>query len=246
MFKLKDSERLDDLQCNGLKIIQDESLYCFTADSVLISNFMSVKTNEIIVDFGTGCGVIPILVASKSKAKKVYGIELQKELFELAVRNVKINNLESRIEIINENIKNVSQRFKDKVDIVITNPPYVKKGNLTNGNTVCAVAKHELEITLEEITVTASKILKFGGKFYMVHMAKRLSEILNLLVKNKLEPKEIQFTFAREDKDANLVLIKAVSGGKPGCKVLKPLIMNNENGSFTSQVRNIYNKKDLS
>ena len=225
---LKENERIDDLEFEDLKIIQNTKGFCFGIDSVLLSDFAkNIKKNSTIVDLGTGTGIISILLSKKTEAKKIYGIELQEEVCDMASRSVLLNNLQDKIEIINKNIKNISDTLGINVcDVVVTNPPYKKYGTgLLNEDDSKIISRHEKECTLEDVIKQSFKILKDKGLFYMVHRPDRLVDILNIMRKYKLEPKNIRFIYPSIDKSPKLVLIKGIKNAKPFLKIDKPLIV---------------------
>ena len=245
-IEIYDNERLDDLHFNGLKIIQKRDGFCFGMDSVLIANFVKIsKKNAIIADLGTGTGIISILVAEKNRQKidKIYGIEIQKEVAELACRNVKLNRLDDKIEVISADVVGISKTcLKNKLDYVITNPPYKKeKTGIINENENKLISRHEIKCTLNDVIYESSNLLKNNGVFFMVHRPERLPDILILMRKNKIEPKEIQFVYPKVESQANLVLIKGVKCGKEYMKILKPLIVYDKNGEYTMELLKFYN-----
>ena len=243
---LKENERIDDLEFEDLKIIQNTKGFCFGIDSVLLSDFAkNIKKNSTIVDLGTGTGIISILLSKKTEAKKIYGIELQEEVCDMASRSVLLNNLQDKIEIINKNIKNISYTLGINVcDVVVTNPPYKKYGTgLLNENDSKIISRHEKECTLEDVIKQSFKILKDKGLFYMVHRPDRLVDIIYLMRKYKIEPKEIRIVYSNVKSKAVLVLIKGIKNAGEELKVLSPLYIYNEDGTYTDEVLRIYNKK---
>ena len=243
---LKENERIDDLEFEDLKIIQNTKGFCFGIDSVLLSDFAkNIKKNSTIVDLGTGTGIISILLSKKTEAKKIYGIELQEEVCDMASRSVLLNNLQDKIEIINKNIKNISDKLGINVsDVVVTNPPYKKYGTgLLNENDSKIISRHEKECTLEDVIKQSFKILKDKGLFYMVHRPDRLVDIIYLMRKYKIEPKEIRIVYSNIKSKAVLVLIKGIKNAGEELKVLSPLYIYNEDGTYTDEVLKIYNKK---
>ena len=242
---LKESERIDDLEYKGLKIIQDRNGFCFGIDSVLLSDFAkNMKKKSVVMDIGTGTGIIGLLLCKKTKIKKIYGIEIQKEVAEMAERSIKLNNLEDRFSILNININDVTKCFvNNQIDVVVTNPPYKKNNTgLKNTSESKLISRHEVKCTLEDIIKKSYIILKDLGQFYMVHRAERLVDIMFLLRNNKLEPKEIRFVHSKQNEKPNLVLIKAVKNAKEFLKIDKPLIIYNDNGSYTDEILKIYGK----
>ena len=242
---LKESERIDDLEYKGLKIIQDRNGFCFGIDSVLLSDFAkNMKKKSVVMDIGTGTGIIGLLLCKKTNLKKIYGIEIQKEVAEMAERSIKLNNLEDRFSILNVNINDVTKYFvNNQIDVVVTNPPYKKNNTgLKNTSESKLISRHEVKCTLEDIIKKSYIILKDLGQFYMVHRAERLVDIMFLLRNNKLEPKEIRFVHSKQNEKPNLVLIKAVKNAKEFLKIDKPLIIYNDNGSYTDEILKIYGK----
>ncbi len=235
-------ERIDDLQYKGLKIIQNTDGFCFGIDSILLTEFArDMKKNKKIVDLGTGTGILPILLSKKVEASKIIGIEIQKDVAEMAKKSIMLNKLNDTIEIINDDIS----CFNDNnFDYVITNPPYKKQGTgLVSKNDNNIISRHETTVVLDKWIQIASKLLKDKGSIYMVHRPERLDEILQSLRKYKLEPKRLRFVYPNMKKDANLILIKAVKNAKSFLKVEKPLIIYEENGSYTEEILNIYKEE---
>ena len=234
-------ERIDDLQYKGLKIIQNTDGFCFGVDSVLLTEFAKdMKKNKTIVDLGTGTGIIGILLSKKVEASKVIGIEIQKDVAEMASRSVELNNLQNTMQILNEDVKNLSLE-KNSFDYVVTNPPYKKIGTgIINKEDKQIISRHETTVNLDEWIKVASKLLKDNGAIYMVHRPERLNEIIENLRKYRLEPKRVRFVYPKISKDANLVLIKAVKYANSFLKVEKPLIIYNEDGSYTDEILKIY------
>ncbi|SHK17213.1 tRNA1(Val) (adenine(37)-N6)-methyltransferase [Paramaledivibacter caminithermalis] len=244
---LKENERIDDLQCKGLKIIQNSKGFCFGIDAVLLSNFCEIKKNAKIVDLGTGTGIVPILIAGKSTAEKIYGIEIQKEVADMARRSIKLNNLEERIEIINEDIKNIEGLIEvNSIDVVVSNPPYMEPhGGLKNPEDLKAISRHEIKCTLEDIIKITSRLLKHNGYFYLVHRPHRLVDIMFLCRKYKLEPKKLRFVHPNKNKKPNLILLKCIKAAKPELKFLNPLYVYGEDGSYTDEIYEIYGKESI-
>lgn len=213
------AKRLDDLQYKGLMIYQDSESYCFTSDSVHLANFVKAPKNAKVVDLCSGSGVIGILVFAKNNTYSVKLVEIQTHLAKLSEDSVKYNNLQKNIEIINKPLQNISEEIgKEKYEIVTCNPPYKQAGeNLKNIKEDIAIARHELKVTLEEIICEASRLLKFGGKFYTICKEERLCDMLSLSRKYNLEPKELRIITSA--KGANVVMMQASKGGKSGLKI---------------------------
>ena len=221
-MQLQENERIDDLEFKGLKIIQNEKGFCFGMDSILLSDFAKkIKSKSKVVDLGTGTGIIPILLTGKTDAEKIYGIEIQKEVAQMAKRSVELNKLEEKIEIINENILNLKNILKKgSIDVIVTNPPY-KKANtgIVNEENKKLISRHEITATLDDFIEMSSYLLKDFGEFYMVHRPERLVDILNIMRAKKIEPKKIRMVNPNINKKSNLVLIKGVKCGKPFLEV---------------------------
>lgn len=249
-MEIRKNERIDDLGINDLKIIQNKEYFCFGTDSVLLANFVkSENSNNVILDLCSGSGVIPIILSAKKKYKKIFGVELQSEMYDLFDRNIKINNLEDSIISINENvkdIKNIRKKItsimeKDKIDIITCNPPYKEIGTgLTTNHDVKTIAKCEVMCNLEDIFITSSKLLGKGGKLYLVHKPERLSDLIYFGRKYNLEAKEIRFVYPKIDKKPSIVLISYRKDGGNETKVLEPLIEYNDDMSYTDEIYRIY------
>ena len=225
---LKDGERLDDLQLNGLEIIQDPKRFCFGIDAVLLSNFAKVKKDETVLDLGTGTGILTILLSGKTNGKHFTGLEIQEESADMARRSVIHNNLEEKIDIVSGDIKEAFSIFKPKLfDVIVSNPPYMLADHgLKNPNDALAIARHELMCNLEDIMRESSKLLADGkGRFYMIHKPFRLTEILVAMNKYRIEPKRIQFVYPYIDKEPTMVLVEGLRGGRSRVKIEPPIIM---------------------
>ena len=239
---LMENERLDDLQRNGLKIIQKTDGFCFGMDAVLLSGFASVKPGERALDLGTGTGIIPLLLSPKTKGDHFTGLEIQTEIMKMAQRSVALNGLEKKIDIIQGDIKEASRIFgAASFDVVTSNPPYMNDAHgLKNPGDVKAISRHEVLCTLEDVVREGTKALKPGGRFYMVHRPHRLAEIITVMRQYKLEPKRMKFVHPFADKDANMVLIEAVRGGGAWLKLEPPVIVYKEPGVYTDEIYEIY------
>ena len=243
---LKENERIDDLQINNLKIIQNKNGFCFGIDSVLLSDFAkTIKKNSEVLDLGTGTGIISILLSAKSMPKSIIGVEIQENVADMAERSIELNNLEDKIKIINDDIKRLIKILpNNSYDAIVTNPPYMKNNTgLQNENYEKLISRHEVECTIGDIAKVSSILLKDKGEIYMVHRPDRLVDIVEVFRKNKLEIKTIRLIHPKANEQANLILIKAVKNGKPFLKIEKPLYIYNADGTYTPEIREIYNKK---
>ena len=239
---LKEHERIDDLQRNGYKIIQDPCRFCFGMDAVLLSGFARADKGDQVIDLGTGTGIIPILMEAKTEASHLIGLEIQEESADMARRSVALNNLEAKIEIVTGDIKQAVELFgKSTMDVVTSNPPYmIGQHGLKNPDSEKAIARHEVLCTLEDVVKAAAALLKPGGNFFMVHRPFRLAEIMTCLSKYKLEPKRMRLVYPFVDKEPNMVLIEANRGGRSRLTVEKPLIVYKEQGVYTDEIYEVY------
>jgi tRNA1Val (adenine37-N6)-methyltransferase len=245
-IELKENERIDDLEFENLKIIQNTTGFCFGIDSVLLSDYSkNIKKGATVVDIGTGTGIISILLSKKANVSKIYGVEIQEDVAEMAKRSVKLNNLEDKIEIINLNIKDIFENLEpNSIDAIVTNPPYMKLNTgAQSEEKKKLISRHEVECSLEDIIKISYKLLKSKGEFYMVHRAERIVDILYFLRKYKIEPKSIRFIQSYINKAPNLVLIKAVKDAGEQLTIETPLVVYNADGSYTDEILKIYNKK---
>jgi len=243
-INLNDNEVIDDLQYKGLKLIQKNDGFKFGIDAVILSHFLDVKKNDNIIDLGTGTGIISILLAGKTEAKSITGLEIQPDMAEMANRNVLLNSLEERVKIVCGDIRESVERFGcSKFNGVVTNPPYMSVGRgLVNPSDTKSIARHEILCTLEDIIRVSSKLLVPGGQFAMVHRPQRLVDILFLMRQYKIEPKFLRFVHPSPYKRANLVLVKGFRGGNPELKMMEPLYVYDENGRYSKEIDDIYHR----
>lgn len=242
--KLKENERIDDLDRNGLKIIQDPDRFCFGMDAVLLSGFVKIKDQATVLDMGTGTGIIPILLSAKTKASSIKALEIQEDSADMARRSVSYNDLSDKIEIVTGDIKEASSIFpKASFDAVTCNPPYmIGEHGLKNPGSAMAIARHEILCTFDDVARNAAAVLKPGGSFFLVHRPFRLAELFATMQKYKLEPKRMQLVYPYVDKEPNMVLIEAVRGGKSRLSVEKPLIIYKAVNEYTDDVLRLYNE----
>ena len=244
-MELKENERIDDLEYKNLKIIQKNDGFCFGIDSVLLSDFAKeIKNGSKVLDLGTGTGILSILLCAKTKLSKIIGIEIQKDMADMANRSCIINNLQDRFEVMNENIKELKGKInKNSFDAIVMNPPYMElNSGKTNENMKKLISRHEITATLEDFIVASRDFLKDKGCLYIVHRPNRLVDLTYLLRKYKLEPKVLRFVHPKAESAANLVLIKAVKNGRPFLKISEPLYVYDKNGNYTNEILKIYNK----
>lgn len=237
-----EGERIDELHRNGYRIIQKKDGFCFGMDAVLLSGFAAVKEGERALDLGCGTGIIPLLLEAKTRGRHFTGLEIQREMADMAARSVRLNRLEDKIDIIEGDIKEAGRLFGGaSFDVVTANPPYMNDSHgLKNPDLPRAIARHEVLCTLQDVVREAAKVLRPGGRFYLVHRPRRLIEIITELAGYGLEPKRLKFVHPFADREAKMVLIEAARGGRSFVRVEKPLIVFRERGIYTDEINEIY------
>ena len=241
-MKIDAKETIEDLQFAGLRFIQNDAVLKYGTDAVLLSSFIGLKEGEHFVEFGTGSGIVPVLLSGRVRTKMT-AIELQKQAAELAKRNMELNGLD-HVQVVCGNLKQATKLISTHVDVVAANPPYEPiSGGLKSEKEAILIARHEVACTLEEVVQNASKLLKQGGRFYMVHKPWRLTEILGLMRQYNLEAKQLRLVAEKSDSKPHLVLLKGVCGGKAGLDVLPALIMREASGLYTKELREIYHQE---
>ena len=241
-IELKPGERVDELQRNGYRIIQNENGFCFGMDAVLLSGFARVKKGEQALDLGTGTGIIPILLEAKTEGEHFTGLEIQETSADMAGRSIRLNDLDQKVSIVKGDIKEATDLFgKASFDVVTSNPPYMTgQHGLVNPDMPKAIARHEILCTLEDVISQTSALLKENGRFYMVHRPFRLAEIMVIMNRYRLEPKRMKLVYPFADKEPNMVLIEGLKGGRPRITVEKPLIVYQKPGVYTDEIYDIY------
>lgn len=243
-INLNPDERLDDLQRNGYKLIQNTKIFCFGMDAVLLCAFAanSIQDGSRVLDMGTGNGVIPILLKGRTGGQHFTGLEIQEINVDMARRSVAYNNIGEYVDIVHGDIKEASAIFGGaSFDVVTTNPPYMNENHgLQNPESHKAIARHEILCTLEDVIREGAKVLRPGGRFCMVHRPHRLTEIFELMRKYHVEPKRMRMVHSFIDKEATMVLVEGIRGGKPMIKVEKPLIIYKEPGKYTDEIISLY------
>ncbi len=239
---LKENERVDDLNRCGYRIIQDPSRFCFGMDSVLLSGFAQAAAGAKVLDLGSGTGIIPILMAAKTEAAHLTGLEIQADSVDMARRSVHLNDLEAKISFIEGDIKEADKIFPmASFEVITANPPYMTNNHgLKNPEASKAIARHEILCTLEDVIRAANHLLCPGGSFFLVHRPFRLADIMITLRHFGLEPKRMRMVHPFVHKEPNMVLIQANRGGKPRLTVEKPLIISIKPGLYSEEVKEIY------
>ena len=239
---LQVNERIDDLQRNGYKIIQNPQKFCFGMDAVLLTGFAHAGTGDNLLDIGTGTGIIPLLMEAKYHPAHLTGLEIQEESADMARRSVALNGLSDIIDIVTGDVREADHFFQSaSFDCITCNPPYmIGQHGLKNPEDAKAIARHEILCTLEDIVRVTAKLLKPGGHFYLVHRPFRLAEIMTTLSSYKLEPKRMRLVYPYVDKEPNMVLLEAVRGGRPRMIVERPLIIFEKPGVYMQEIRDTY------
>lgn len=233
----------DLLNYNNLKIYQNTNWFNFSIDSVLLANFVKLNNKMKILDMCTGNAPIPLFLSTKTKSK-IIGVEIQPEVYDLALKSVKINNLDKQINILNMDVKKLNDVFEtDSFDLITCNPPYFKleENSLTNDNEIKRKARHEVDLCLDDVFKCAKKILKNNGKIAIIHRTERLIEIISSMKQNNIEPKRLQFIFPFASSNSNLVLIEGSKNGNSGCLVENDIIVHNNDGTYTENINKIFN-----
>lgn len=241
-MELRPGERVDDLGRSGLRIIQHPGRFPFAMDPVLLAHYATVRRRDRVLDLGTGCGVIPLLLAAIHPEASVTGLELQAETAEMAARSVALNGLQDRIRIDCGDLREVGRLYgHGRFDVVTMNPPYREAGRgAISPATDRAAARHELSGDLPDACAAAATAVRYGGRVAVVFLAERLTDLLVALREHRLEPKRLRLIQPRAGRPANLLLLEAVKGGGPGLKAEPPLVVYDEGQSFTAEVKAIY------
>ncbi len=243
---LKEGERIDDLQRDGLSIIQKEKAFSFGVDAVLIANFTQVKKDEKVLDIGTGTGIIPILLSAKTEASSIVGVEIQDEMAEMANRSVKMNSLDEKIEIVCDDIKEFAKSNLSSFDVVVSNPPYFKHASaMISDNSSKMISRHEIKINVEELFLSANRLLKPKGRFYLIHRPDRMVDIFYEARKNKLEVKQAKMVYSRQGEKAKLIVLECIKGAGSEIRWQKPLFIYEDNGEYSKEIYEIYENSKI-
>ena len=238
--ELKPNEKLEDLQCDGLQLIQSSSEYRFTTDAVLLANFVKDMQGKTCVEFGAGSGVISLLLAKKKRPRRIVAIEIQPQLADMMERSVELNSLGGVIEVVCCDLKEAHLHVSC-ADVVVCNPPYRKVGSgemqLSENLAIC---RHEIKCTLNDVIASAAKVLNNRGSFYLVHQADRIAEIITLCAEHNVAVKEILPVCPKPNTQPNLVLVRGVKAGEKDCKLHAPMYICDEQGNYTPQAKAWY------
>lgn len=241
---IREDELIDDLQLNGLKLIQKKEGFKFGIDAVLLSHFANVKRNFRVMDLCTGTGIVPFLIYGKYRPKEVFGLEIQEDMVEMAERSVHINKLDEKLHFINHDLKDIKYlKSLERFDVVTVNPPYkLNNSGILNPLDKLAVARHEILCNLEDVIVAARTLLKDNGRLFIVHRPERLADIFCLMRKYKIEPKRVKMVHPKVGKAPNIVLVEGQRDGGAYLKWDEPLYVYDENGKYTSEIDEIYGR----
>ncbi len=241
---IMEDENLDDLQLKGIHIIQKKDGFKFGVDAVLLANFTKIKRGMKVIDLCSGTGVIPFILAGKSEASNIVGIEIQDEMVDMALRSVKINDMKHKVNFISADLKDIKlMKSIEKAEVITVNPPYkLYNSGILNPKDKTAIARHEICCTLEDVIIASRILLKDNGRLFMVHRPERLADILCLMRKHKIEPKNIRMVHPNTKKAPNIVLIEAQRDGGAFLKWEPPLYVYNDNGDYTEEIDRIYGR----
>ena len=225
-----------------LKVIQKKSGYRFSLDAVILGRLAQVSAGDRVIDLGTGCGIIPLILAASTQVKEIVGVEIQEELAEVAYRNVLLNDLQDRITIIKEDLKNLPSSYPTgSFGVILTNPPFLKQDTgRINPQRQKSIARHEIAVSLQEMLKVASFLLKTPGKFFVIYPAFRLVDLFYEMRQCGLEPKTIQCVHSQIDTPAKMVLVEGVKGGGVEIQVKEPLIIYDAKGNYTQALQEVY------
>jgi len=235
-------EALDTLFGGRLKVLQKKQGYRFSIDAPLLAHFAEPDPDDRIIDLGTGCGIVPLILFFRKKSKKITGVEVQPSLADLARRNAVLNRCSSRFQVWQDDLRKLDQRVKrESFDLVLTNPPYRRVGSgRVNPHTEKAIARHEIQATLEEVLQATHYLLKDKGRLVMIYPASRVADLMRGLSKYHLEPKRLQFVHSHENDEARLVLVEAHKEGHAQVKILPPFYLFESSGDYTPAARKLF------
>lgn len=241
---INEDETLDDLQLGGIHLIQKKEAFRFGVDAVLLANYAKVKRGCRVIDLCSGTGIVPFIIAGKTEAKSITGIEIQKEMTDMASRSARYNKLESRINFINRDLKDLKYLSSlEKADVVTVNPPYkLRNSGLINPDDKNAIARHEILCTFEDVVLASKAVLKHNGRLYIIHRPDRLVDILCTMRKHRIEPKQIRMIHSNCLKAPSMVLVEGQNNGGAFLKWMPPLYIYDLDGNYTKELNDIYGK----
>lgn len=227
----------------NLRVYQDSEMFNFSLDSVLLPNFVTINKNiKNILDIGCGNLPVSLILTTKTDAN-ITAVEIQKDVYDIALKNLELNNKQNQINIINADIRDLYKNFETEYyDVIVCNPPFFKvsKDSHLNKNDYKTIARHEVFLNLDDLFSISKKILKNNGVISIVHRPERLLDIIYAMRKYNIIPKKIQFVYPKKDKEANILLIEGTKNGNSGMKILPPLFVHNEDGTYTDEVKKYF------
>lgn len=237
-----DDETIDDLTKSNKKIIQKKNGFRFAVDAVLLANFVSIKKKGKLIDFGTGTGIMPLLLSDNERIEKIFAVEIQGKIADMAKRSIEINNIGEKIEVVNADIEGIENIVgRDSAEYVISNPPYIKiEEGMTSSIDTKAISRHEVKINLDRIVYNANRVLKTGGKFSIVYRVYRFQELISTLSVHKFNVKRIRFVYTKEGETASFVMIEAVKNSRCELEIMPPLNIYDKNGNNTEEFLSYY------
>ena len=237
-------ESIDDLQLNGLQLIQKEQGFRFGVDAVLLSHFANVKKKHRVIDLCTGTGIVSFLVYGKYKPQEVIGLEIQDDMVEMANRSSKLNDTSDIVKFVQGDLKDKALLDSlGRFDVVTVNPPYkLNNAGILNPNDKLAIARHEIMCNLEDVIVSARRLLKENGRMFIVHRPERLADIFGLMRKYKIEPKRVRLVQPNTKKAPNIVLVEGQRDGGAFLKWEETLYVYDDNGNYSEEINRIYGR----
>ena len=233
-----EDETLEDLPSVNCKIIQKKKGFRFTVDSILLVNFLKLKKNTNLLDIGTGTGIMPLLLCRKVEINLITAVEIETEIAKMFEKTIEINSLESKIKLIDIDIKN----YKEKpFNMIISNPPYMKLNEgYVSPHDYRAGARHEVNLDLKELLINGKRLLKNGGSFNLVYRTNRFMEVLDEARMLNLNAKRVRFIYSKPNQSSDLIMIEMIEGFKCACVVEEPLYIYNEHGEYTEELKKYY------
>ena len=243
--KINVDEGVDDLQLNGLKLIQKQQGFRFGVDAVLLSHFANIKSRHRVIDLCTGTGIVPFLAYGKYAPKEVIGLEIQEDMVEMANRSSVLNNTTDIVKFVHGDLKDKSLLDSlGKFDVLTVNPPYkLNNAGIVNPNDKLAIARHEVMCTLEDVIIASRRLLKDNGRMFIVHRPERLADIFGLMRKYKIEPKRVRMVQPNTKKAPNIVLVEGQRDGGAFLKWEETLYVYDDNGNYSEEIDRIYGRK---
>jgi len=228
---------------NGnISVKQNRNGYRFSIDAVLLAGHVKTNSGDRILDIGTGSGIISLILAYRNSQINIYGVEVQKNLADLATLNVRDNNIEERVKVLCADIKNLNaDMISGPLDIVVSNPPYRKaKSGRMNSDNQRAIARHEMATTLTDILKAASRLLRVSGRFVIIYPSERIADMVTQMRLSGIEPKYFRFIYSKSNSESKLVIVEGVKGGRTGAKIVSPLVIYRDDGTYTDEVNRMF------